>query len=142
MRKLIVSLATLTALAGCSSKPNWQEQKVGALTVTFPCKAEQAAATTKCGLSDGTNFAVAVVDKELTPEQQIAETKEYVEQLPNTDVIKIDAFPLRWRERRRAEVREAQQYYFDKKEYTLTVDYNSTTAPATVEEFFSKVKAP
>jgi hypothetical protein len=142
MRKLIVSLAALTTLAGCSSKPSWQEHKVGALSVTFPCPPEQSAATTKCGLSDGTNFAVAVVDKELTPEQQLAETKQYVEQLPNTDVVKLDAFPLRWRERRRAEVREALQYYIDKKEYTLTVDYTTTAAPATVEEFFGKVKAP
>ncbi len=140
MRKLIVSIAAATALAGCSSKPNWQEHKVGALTVTFPCTPEQSSATTKCGMSDGTNFSVAVVDKTLTPEQQLAETKQYVEQLPNTQVIKLDAFPLRWRETRRATVADVAQYYVGNKEYTLTVDYTSTQPPALAQEFFGKVK--
>jgi uncharacterized protein YceK len=142
MRTLILSLAALITLAGCSSKPDWQEQKVGALTVTFPCKPAQFAATTKCGMSDGTNFSIAVVDKELTPEQQLAETKQYVEQLPQTEVLKIDAFPLKWRETRRSQKADVAQYYFDKKEYTLTVDYTTTEAPPIGAEFFGKVKTP
>lgn len=142
MRKIMLSLVGLALLAGCSSKPDWQEHKVDALTVTFPCKPEKAAATTKCGLSDGTNFAVAVVDKDLTPEQQLAETKQYVEQLPQTETLKIDAFPLKWRETRRSQKADVVQYYIDKKEYTLTVDYTTTETPATAGEFFAKVKAP
>jgi len=142
MRTLLLSLAALTALAGCNSKPDWQEQKVGVLTVTFPCKPAQFAATTKCGLSDGTNFAIAVVEKELTPDQQLAETKQYVEQLPQTEVIKIDGFPLKWRETRRSQKADMVQYYFDKKEYTLTVDYTTSDVPAIAAEFFGKVKTP
>jgi hypothetical protein len=142
MRKPILSIAGLALLAGCSPKPEWQEQDVDGLKVTFPCKPSKAAATTKCGLSDGTNFAVAVVEKELTPEQQLAETKQYVEQLPQTEVIKLDAFPLKWRETRRSVKADVVQYYIGKKEYTLTVDYTTTETPATAAEFFSKVKAP
>jgi hypothetical protein len=85
---------------------------------------------------------VAVVDKDLTPEQQLAQTKEYVEQLPNTEVVKIDAFPLRWRETRRSQKADVAQYYIDKREYTLTVDYTTTAAPAVAADFFAKVKAP
>lgn len=140
MTKLIPA-ALFALLLACNTKPTWTEHKTGPLTVQFPCKANTAAAVTKCTRPDGTEYAVAVVDKKgLSEEDQLKETKQYAENIPYGTLVKMDAFPLRWRESRRTVVIDSMQWYKAGVEYTVSVSYTTEKAPPIVEEFFGKVK--
>jgi len=142
MTKLrLPTVALLAGLAACSSKPTWQAHDVGALAVEFPCSPEESAAVVKCGRADGTEFQVAVVDKAgYTPEQQLAETRAYVEGMPKTQLIEGNAFPMKWIEVRTNLAYVNWQWFKDGKEYTARVAYTSQQPPPIVDEFFSRVK--
>lgn len=137
MSKLIPA-ALLAALFACSSKPTWTEYKSGPVTMQFPCKVETNAAVTKCMRSDGTEFSLAVVDKGISPEEELKQAKEYAEQMPNAQLLQLDQYPVKWRESRRTTMAELWLYYKDGKEYVASVVYNSEKAPAEAAEFFSK----
>lgn len=145
MSKLIPA-ALLAALVACSSKPTWSEYKTGPVTMQFPCKAETAAAATKCMRSDGTLFKLDVVDKvdgegkAISNEAALQTAKEYVEQMQNAQVVQIDKFPVKWRETRRTSAAEMWLLYKDGKEYTFTVEHSSQQAPPETAEFFSKIQ--
>jgi hypothetical protein len=135
------AVLVLAGTAACDSKPSWQPRDVGALSLEFPCKPEESAAVVKCSRSDGTTFSVATVDKEgLAPEQQLAQTKAYVEGMPKSELLEGGSFPLKWREVRTSEAYENWQWYQGGKEYTVRAAYTSATPPPIVAEFFSKVK--
>jgi len=144
MSKLIPA-ALFAALLACSSKPTWTEYKTGPVTLQFPCKAETAAAATKCMRSDGTLYKVDVVDKTdaegkpVSTEEALKTAKEYVEQMQNAQVIQLDQFPVKWTETRRTSTAEMWLYYKDGKEYTVTVEHSSQKAPPEAAEFFSKI---
>lgn len=139
MPKLIPAALVALALA-CSSKPTWTEHKNGPITLQFPCGPETAATTTKCMRSDGTLFKVAIVDKGISPEEELAQAKEYAEQMQNAQLIQLDAYPVKWRESRRTTMIESWLYYKDGKEYVASVEYSSQQPPAEAAEFFSKIK--
>jgi hypothetical protein len=144
MTKLIPA-ALVAALLACSSKPTWTEYKSGPITMQFPCTPETAAAATKCMRSDGANYKLEVVDKAdaegkpLTPEAQLAQAKEYAEQMQNATLLQLDKFPVKWRESRRTTMAELWLFYKDGKEYTVSVEYSSQQPPPELAEFFSKV---
>jgi hypothetical protein len=141
MNKVLLACAALAA-AACDSKPTWETRAVGALSLEFPCKPEESAAVVKCARSDGTEFSVATVDKGgLTTDQELAETKAYVEGMPKSELLEGAAFPLKWREVRTNLAYESWQWYVGGKEYTAKVAYTSEKPPPIVAEFFAKVKA-
>jgi hypothetical protein len=139
MSKLIPLAALALLLGACSSKPSWTEYKAGPVTMMFPCKPETASATTKCTRSDGSEWRLAVVDKGLTPEEELAQAKEYAEAIPNGQLIQLDAYPVKWRESRRTQIIESWLFYKDGKEYVASVTYTSQQPPELAAEFFSKV---
>ena len=140
----LTSAALFAVLLACSSKPTWTEYKAGPVTMQFPCKPETAAAATKCMRSDGTTYKLDVVDKvdadgkPLTAEADLAQAKEYAEQMQNATMIQLDKFPVKWRESRRTSMAELWLFYKDGKDYTLSAEYSSQVAPAEVAEFFAK----
>jgi hypothetical protein len=140
MSKLLVTFAALAALLACSSTPTWREQKVGPLALQFPCEPQSSGSVVKCSLSDGTEFSVATIEKKLPDAEEIAQTKQYVEGIPNSQLLKGDAFPLRWRESRRTVIFDATLYYVGGVEYVVGVSYTTTSAPPIAAEFVSKVK--
>jgi hypothetical protein len=147
MSKLIPLAALSLVLAACSSKPSWAEYKDGPVTLQFPCKPEKVSNTntTKCTTSDGSEWRLAAVDKNVegekpTPEAILAEAKDYADQIPNGEIIQVNAFPVKWRESRRTNKVESWMYYKDGWEYTASVTYNTEQPPASASEFFAKVK--
>lgn len=144
MSKLIpLALLSLVA-AACSSKPTWTEFKKGPVTMQFPCKPVEVANTNtvKCTTNDGTEWRLESVDKgpDATPETSLAEAKDYADQIPNSELIKVDAFPVKWRETRRTTKVEAWLFHKDRWDYTAAVNYSTPQPPALSAEFFSKVK--
>jgi hypothetical protein len=141
MKKVLLAGAALALAAACDSKPTWQARDVGALSLEFPCSPEQSAAVVKCSRPDGTEFSVATVDKQgQTPDQQLAETRAYVEGMPKSQLIDGSAFPLKWLEVRTNLAYVNWQWFKDGKEYTVRVAYTSPEPPPIVAEFFSKVR--
>ncbi len=139
MSKLIPA-ALFAVLLACSSKPTWTEHKSGPITMQFPCKPTTAAAATKCMRSDGTSYKLEIVDKTLSPEDELKEAKEYAEQMPNAQLIQLDKFPMKWRESRRTTMAELWLFYKDNKEYTVSVEWTTQAEPAEAAEFLSKTK--
>lgn len=140
MTKLIPA-ALLALLLACNSKPTWTEYQAGPISMQFPCKPSTASAVTKCVRPDGTEYAVSVVDKGLSDDEELKQSKEYAENIPYGTLIKMDAFPLRWRESRRTVIIDSMLYYKGGKEYVVSVSYTTEKAPAIVDEYFGKVKA-
>ncbi len=138
MSKLI-SAALFAVLLACSSKPTWTEHKNGPVTMQFPCKPETASAATKCMRSDGTLFKLDVVEKGITPDEELKQAKEYAEQMQNAQLIQLDQYPVKWRESRRTSMAEMWLFYKDGKEYTASVEYSSQQPPPEAAEFFSKI---
>jgi len=140
MTKLIPA-ALLAFVLACSSTPSWTEYKTGPVTVQFPCKPSTAAAVTKCVRPDGSEYAIAVVDKEgISDEEELKQSKEYAENIPYGTLVKMDAFPLRWRESRRTVIIDSTLYYKGGKEYVVSVSYTTEKPPAITDEFLGKVK--
>lgn len=136
-----VILGALLALAlACSSKPTWTEHASGPLKMQFPCTPSTSAAVTKCVRSDGTEYALAVVDKGISEAEELKQAKEYAEGIPNGELVRMDGYPLRWRESRRTVAMDNVLYYRGGKEYVVSVSYVTEKAPAIVQEFFDKVK--
>lgn len=133
-------LAAAFLLAACDGKPTWQPHSVGPITMEFPCKAARSQAVVKCMRPDGSEYALAVVDKTIPAEQELKEIAEYATTLPKAEVLEGGKFPLRWREVRQFRRLDSWLYYRDGKEYTATVDYSTDQLPATGVEFFAKIK--
>ena len=140
MSKLIVAVAAMSAVLACSSKPTWRDQKVGPLALQFPCEPQSSGSVVKCSLSDGTEFSVTTIEKKLSDAEEIAQTRQYVEGIPNSQLLKGDAFPLQWRESRRTVIFDGTLYYVKGIEYVVGVSYTTTSAPPIAAEFVSKVK--
>jgi len=139
-KRLLLAVAAL-ALSACPGKQaSWTPYDAGKLTLEFPCKPETAAAVTKCMRSDGTTYALAVVDKGVSPEQALQDAVEYAKGLPKTEVLAAEAFPVKWREVRQFGMLESATWYLDGKEYTVSVQYSSNNVPRDLAEFFTKVK--
>lgn len=139
-KHLLLAVAAL-AVSACSSKQvTWQTYDAGPLSLEFPCTPSTAAAVTKCMRPDGAEFAVEVVSKDLTPEQELAQLTEYAQAIPKGTVIDTSKFPVKWIEVRQFGTFEFQVYYAQGKEYSVRVQYSSQQRPAAAEEFFSKVK--
>ncbi len=133
-------LAAALVLAACNTKPTWRPYAAGPISMEFPCEPSTTSARTKCMRPDGTEYAFAVVDKDVPAEQELKETAEYARQLPKSEVFQDSKFPLRWREVRQFRRLDSWLYFRDGKEYTATVDYSTDALPATGEEFFSKIQ--
>ncbi len=146
MLKLIPAAALLAAVLACNTKPTWTEYKSGPVTLQFPCSPSTAAAVTTCTRPDGTEYSLSVVEKKsdagqpLTDEEEIKQSKEYAENIPYGEVLKMDAFPLHWREGRRQVKADCMLWYKGGKEYVATVAYTTEKPPQTLQEFFDKVK--
>ncbi len=140
MLKLIPAAALLAALLACSSKPTWTEYKSGPMTVVFPCAPSTSAAVTKCVRPDGTEYSLAVVDKNISDAEEIAQSKQYAENIPYGEVLKMDDFPLHWREGRRQVKADCMLWYKGGKEYVVTAAYTTEKPPEILPEFFGKVK--
>lgn len=139
-RSVLAAGLLLTAAAACSSKPVWREHTAGPITMQFPCEPTTSAAVVKCMRPDGTQYALATVDKTISAEQELAEVAEYAKTLPKAEVFEASSYPLRWREVRQFRRLDSWLYYLDGKEYTVTVDYSTEALPPIGEEFFSKIK--
>ncbi len=140
MTKLILA-ALFALLLACSSKPTWREYKTGPITMQFPCSPNTSAAVTKCVRPDGSEYAIAVVDKGgISDEEELKQSKEYAENIPYGTLVNMEAFPLRWRESRRTVIIDSTLYYKGGKEYVVSVSYTTEKPPAITEEFLSKVK--
>jgi hypothetical protein len=140
MTKLIPA-ALFASLLACNSKPSWTEYKAGPLTMQFPCSPSTASAVTKCVRPDGSEYAVAVVDKEgISDAEELKQSKEYAENIPYGTLVKMDEFPLRWRESRRTVIIDSTLYYKQGKEYVISVSYTTEKPPTITEEFLGKVK--
>ncbi len=138
-QRLLLAVAAL-ALSACPAKQaSWTPYDSGPLALEFPCKPETAAAVTKCMRPDGTIYALAVVDKGVTPEQALQDTVEYAKGLPKTTVL-TEAFPVKFVEERQFGKLESAVYYLAGKEYTVSVQYSSNQAPVELADFFAKVK--
>jgi hypothetical protein len=139
MLKLIPAVL-FAALLACSGKPTWTEYKSGPVTVQFPCSPKTSSAVTKCLRSDGTEYSLAVVEKNISDEEELAQSKQYAENIPYGEVLKMDAFPLHWREGRRQVKADCMLWYKGGKEYVVTAAYTSDKPPDILQEFFAKVK--
>ncbi len=133
-------LAAALVLLACNTKPTWRPHTVGPIAMEFPCEPTTTQARTKCMRPDGTEYALAIVDKTIPAEQELKEVAEYARQLPKSEVFDDTRFPLRWREVRQFRRLDSWLYYRDGKEYTATVDYSTDALPSTGEEFFSKIQ--
>lgn len=145
----MISLAVLAlAAAACASRASWTEYKKGPVTMSFPCKPTEVpnTYTVKCTTSDGSEWRLEGVDKgpDATPEKSLAEAKEYVDQIPNGEIIQVNAYPVKWRESRRTAKVEAWMVFNKGSEtgweYTALVSYSTPQQPAMSAEFFSKFK--
>lgn len=139
MTKLIPA-ALFALLLACSSKPTWTEYKSGPVSLQFPCSPSTSAAVTKCVRPDGTEYSLAVVEKNISDEEELKQSKEYAENIPYGELIKMDAFPLHWREGRRTVKADCMLWYKGGKEYVATVAFTTEKPPAILQEFFDKVK--
>jgi hypothetical protein len=140
MSKLIPLALLATVLGACSSKPSWTEYKRGPVTMQFPCKPKDVVNTftTKCTTSDGSEWRLSAVEKEVkTAEASLKEAQEYVDQIPNGKKFQVDKFPVKWREARRTNVQEAWLYYKDGWDWTASVTFATPEPPAATEQFFS-----
>ena len=132
-------LAAALVLAACT-KPTWHPHTVGPVSMEFPCEPSTTLARTKCMRPDGTEYAMAVVDKTIPTEQELKEVAEYARTLPKAEVFEDSKYPLRWREVRQFRRLDSWLTYRDGKEYTATVDYSTDALPAAGVEFFSKIQ--
>ncbi len=139
-KRLLLAVAALALSACPSDKVTWTPYESGKLSLEFPCKPETSAAVTKCMRSDGTLYALAVVDKGVSDAQALQDTVEYAKGLPKTEVLSADAFPVKFRETRQFGMLESAVWYLDGKEYTVSVQYSTQQVPPPMAEFFSKVK--
>jgi len=139
MTRSALAAGLLLAIA-CSGKPSWKEYSSGAVTLQFPCNATVSAAVAKCLLSDGSEFALATVDKGIPAEQELTEMTEYVKGLPKSEILQGDGYPFKWREVRQFVKLDAWLWYVDGKEYTVSVTYASVDLPPLASDFFSRVK--
>jgi hypothetical protein len=139
-KRLLLAVAAVSLSACPGQKASWTAHDAGPIALEFPCKPETAAAVTKCMRSDGALYAIAVVDKGVSPEQALQDTVEYAKGLQKTTVLAAEAFPVRWREERQFGMVESAVWYLGGKEYTIYVQYSSHKEPAELPEFFSKVK--
>src|SRR5512138_3743468 len=93
------AVAAVVSLAGCSGgKATWTAYDAGPLVVEFPCKPKPSGVAMKCMRPDGSEYAIRVVDKGLTPEAELAEARQYVREIPKGEVFDDSGFPLKWRE--------------------------------------------
>ncbi len=139
-KRLLLAVAGLALCACPAKKASWTPYDAGKLTLEFPCTPATAAAATKCMRPDGALYQLAVVEKNVSPEQALQDAAEYAKGLPKTEVLAADAFPVKWREVRQFGMLESACWYFDGKEYTVSVQYSTQQVPAPMAEFFSKVK--
>jgi hypothetical protein len=141
-RSCLAALLVLAAAAAaaCNSKPTWRPHTAGPLAMEFPCEPAASAAVVKCMRPDGTEYALAIVEKTIAAEQELSEIAEYAKTLPKAEVFEASKFPLRWREVRQFRRLDSWLYYRDGKEYTATVNYSTDDLPATGAEFFSRIK--
>ncbi len=140
MKKLTLAALLCSSLLACDSKPTWTEYKAGPLTMQFPCTPSTSAAVTKCTRPDGTEYALAVVEKGVSDEEEMKQSKEYAENIPYGELVQMDKFPLRWREGRRQTKVDSMLYYKGGKEYVVSIAYTTEKAPPIVDEYFGKVK--
>lgn len=142
MNQRLLLASALLALAACKAdKPAWKAHDAGPLSLEFPCQPATAAAVTKCMRPDGTEYALAVVEKGIPAEEELAQISEYARAIPKGEVLDVAQFPVKWREIRQYGVLESHVYYLDGKELTVSVAYSSNQPPPQLAEFFSKVKA-
>ena len=139
-KRLLLAVAAAALCACPAKKTSWTPYDAGKLTLEFPCTPQTAAAVTKCMRSDGTLYAVAVVEKGVSPEQALQDTVEYAKGLPKTTVL-TETFPVKFVEERQFGKLESAVYYLDGKEYTASVQYSSNQVPPDLSDFFAKVKA-
>ncbi len=133
-------LAAALVLAACNTKPTWRPHTAGPVTMEFPCQPTASAAVVKCMRPDGSEYALAIVEKTIPAEQELKETAEYAQTLPKAEVFEAAKFPLRWREVRQFRRLDSWLYYQDGKEYTATVNYSTDELPEAAKEFFSRIK--
>ncbi len=133
------ALSSLVLLA-CSGKADWQAHDAGPLTIEFPCAPSRSAAVVKCTMSDGSEYALATVDKGILPEEELAQIQEYLRTQPKVEVLDDSGFPLKWRESRQFRQVDSWLYYLDGKEYTASVEFVTPEPPAAAKKFFSSVK--
>jgi len=141
MTKPSLAAAALLLLAACSgSKPTWKEHDAGLLTLQFPCDPSSSGTVWKCMRPDGSEYALTTIEKGLTPEDQLAQARQYMEAIPKGEVFEEKGFPLRWREVRQFGKFDFVMYYQDGKELTLSVAYTTPAPPPEAAEFFARVK--
>jgi hypothetical protein len=138
-RRLPIS-SLLLLLAACTPKPDWHAYDAGPIAMEFPCEPEHSAAVVKCMMSDGARYGLATVDKGIPADQELAQIRQYVRTQPQTKVLDVDGFPVKWREVRRFRKVDSWLYYLDGKEYTVFVDFPTEKAPPTAAKFFARVK--
>jgi uncharacterized lipoprotein NlpE involved in copper resistance len=145
MTKHFLAAAAVAALTlvGCRNKnATWTAHDAGVLTIEFPCVPKATGGENmKCTRSDGTEYALRVVQKGLDPQAELAEALDYVREIPKGEVFQDKQFPLRWREVRQFGVLDFLMFYLDGKEYTLSVQYFSPPPPKEMDDFFAKAKA-
>ncbi len=138
MTRSLVAAALL--LAACNTKPTWHAHTAGPIAMEFPCEPSASSAVVKCMRPDGTEYALAIVDKTIPAEQELKEIAEYAQTLPKAEVFEATRYPLRWREVRQFRRLDSWLYYRDGKEYTATVNYSTDELPEAGKEFFSRIK--
>jgi hypothetical protein len=139
-RTTLAAAAILLVASACNSKPVWKSYSKGPVTLDFPCEPTESGARVKCMRPDGTEYALAVVDKQIAPEQELKDIAEYASTLAKAEVMEGSKYPLRWREVRQFRKLDSWLYFQGDKEYTITVDYSTETLPETAVEFFSRIK--
>lgn len=133
--------AALVALCACGGGTvSWTAHDAGPLVVEFPCTPKASGVAMKCMRKDGSEYALRTVQKDLSPEEELAQAREYVREIPKGEVFDDAAFPLKWREVRQFHTIDFQMYYVDGQELTLSVQYPAPPAPKQTGEFFSRAK--
>ncbi len=140
MTRTLLAAVLLLAAAGCNSKPVWKPYSKGPVSLEFPCEPAETGARVKCMRPDGTEYALAVVEKTVPAEQELKEMAEYAANLPKGEVLEGSKYPLRWREVRQFRRLDSWLLFQDGKEYTITVDYSTDGLSEEAKEFFSKIK--
>ncbi len=139
-KRLLLSCALLAAVACRSDKVTWRAHDVGPLAMEFPCDPKAVGTSVKCMRSDGAEYKVQIVEKNIPADEERSQMAEYAKAMPKGEVIDIEKFPLKWREVRQFDQYEAELYYLEGKEYTISVAFSSQKPPPQMGEFFSKVK--
>lgn len=139
-RHLLPALMFLAA--GCSLKPSWHAYAAGPISLEFPCAPEHSAAVTKCMMPDGATYALATVDKGITPHEELTQTQQYVSTEPKVTIFADQRFPVEWRENHQFRKLDSRLYYLDGKEYTVSVQFVTDQPPALEAAFFRTVKTP